>query len=74
MYTELNNLSKDGVLSKLLTAGLVSVKVLYYLDICNYVRAKEKAGISRTRAVLQAADDMRCSDRTIWRAIKTLQA
>ncbi|TZF84518.1 hypothetical protein FW774_05890 [Pedobacter sp. BS3] len=72
MYKELYQLYQSGTLKKLIVNGFVSPKTVYYLEICHYVNAKIAANQSKTAAVMQAAEELKKSESTIWRALKML--
>jgi len=72
MYQELHQLYQSGTLKKLVLNGFISPKILHYLEICHYVNAKIAANQSKTSAVYEAAEELKISDRTIWRVLKIL--
>lgn len=75
VYNEVKRLKENGSLPKLISAGLVSPKASTYLDITDMVNAKvERQKRTSSKIIIsQVATEFRCSETTIYRALKTMR-
>lgn len=75
VYNEVKRLKENGSLPKLISAGLVSPKASTYLDITEMVNAKSERHKRTSSKIIisQVATEFRCSETTIYRALKTMR-
>jgi Fe2+ or Zn2+ uptake regulation protein len=75
VYNEVKRLKENGSLPKLISAGLVSPKASTYLEITERVNAKvERHKRTSSKIIIsQVATEFRCSETTIYRALKVMR-
>lgn len=74
MVDTLIQLKNSGVLKNMVQTGLISAKVLTYLEICLWIDARQKAtGKSINSLVVDAEVAFKVSRRTIWRSLQLLK-
>ena len=75
VYNEVKRLKENGSLPKLISAGLVSPKASTYLEITDRVNAQtERHKRTSSKIIIsQVATEFRCSETTIYRALKTMR-
>ena len=71
MIVELNDLKKTGVLDKLVKGGVISTKIVSYMNIVNrYVVLKKKK--KTTEAVIILCHEFNISQGVVYKAISLL--
>jgi Fe2+ or Zn2+ uptake regulation protein len=75
VYNEIKRLKENGSLPKLISVGLISPKASTYFDITERVnnQAERHRRTSNKIIISQVATEFRCSETTIYRALKTMR-
>ena len=75
VYNEIQRLKENGSLPKLISLGLISPKASTYYDITERVTAKtERHKRTSSKIIIsQVATEFRCSETTIYRALKVMR-
>jgi Fe2+ or Zn2+ uptake regulation protein len=75
VYNEIKRLKENGSLPKLISIGLISPKASTYYEITERVneKAERQKRTSNKIIISQVATEFRCSETTIYRALKTMR-
>ena len=60
------------VLKPLVKAGLFPYKLMTYVEVYYFVDSRMKLGVHKNAAVIEAACEFNISERSVYRAIKSL--
>jgi hypothetical protein len=73
LYNLITDLKKNGALTELLNAGLMSPKVLLYYDLYSKFKFYVERNYKTTEAVRQTALTTNVCERTIYKAISVMR-
>ena len=73
IYTIVKDMNDNGELKMLIRSGIVSTKVLEYLDIYMCYKKNVCVCSKKTDAIMSTSIEMKVSENTVKRARKTME-
>ena len=72
MIDIINDLHEKKIIQEMYKRGLIPAKVLEFRHIVNYFNAQRSTGTDKAQAITDTAENFKCSEQKVYRALRTL--